>query len=137
VSGPREPGDDTELPVSVKGVLLTDGGVVLLQNERHEWELPGGRVDPGDRSAEATLRRECAEELGIEVSVGELIDTWVYEPVPGRRVSIVTYTCTTTDPPADFRVSDEHSALMVAPLPLDTGLELPNGYRRSIRRATE
>jgi len=42
--------------VSVKGVLIIDGGVVLLRNERDEWELPGGRVDPEDTSP----RRRCA-----------------------------------------------------------------------------
>ncbi len=41
------------------------------------------------------------------------------------------------DPPADLRVSEEHSAVMVAPLPLDAGLALPDGYRRSINKATE
>ena len=32
-------------PVSVKGVLLEGDRVVLLLNERNEWELPGGRLD--------------------------------------------------------------------------------------------
>lgn len=69
--------------MSVKGVVLIDGGVVLARNERDEWELPGGRIHPEDASSQATLRQECAEELGIEVSVGDLIDEWVYEPLPG------------------------------------------------------
>ena len=33
------------------------------------WELPGGRVEPGESEPEA-LRRECAEELGVRIRVG-------------------------------------------------------------------
>jgi 8-oxo-dGTP diphosphatase len=34
------------------------------------WELPGGKVEPGE-SEPAALVRECREELGIEIEVGE------------------------------------------------------------------
>ena len=32
------------------------------------WELPGGKVEPGEGEADA-LVRECREELGVEVEV--------------------------------------------------------------------
>jgi ADP-ribose pyrophosphatase YjhB (NUDIX family) len=35
------------LPVSVKGVVLDEEKVILLENERGEWELPGGRLEAG------------------------------------------------------------------------------------------
>ena len=123
--------------MSVKGVVIIDGGVVLLLNERDEWELPGGRVDGDDASQQATLRRECAEELGIDVTVGARIDTWVYEPLPGRRIRIQTYGCTTADAVELIRLSGEHTAVTVAALPLADDLALPDGYRRSIDRAME
>lgn len=33
------------------------------------WELPGGRVEPGESEA-AALRRECLEELDVEIFLG-------------------------------------------------------------------
>jgi mutator protein MutT len=77
-------------PVSIKGVLYEDDRVVLLENERNEWELPGGRLEPGE-TPEACLAREVSEELGITVDVGPLLDCWVYEVLPQKEVVIVTY----------------------------------------------
>ena len=77
-------------PVSIKGVMLEAGRVVLLEIERGEWELPGGRLEPGD-PPESCLAREFAEELGVEVAVKGILDSWVYEVVPQQRVVIVTY----------------------------------------------
>lgn len=57
-------------PTSIKGVLLVDGHVLLVKNPRLEWELPGGRRDPGENDS-ATLLREFAEELSLEVAIAD------------------------------------------------------------------
>jgi 8-oxo-dGTP pyrophosphatase MutT (NUDIX family) len=44
------------IATSIKGVLLVEGGVVLVKNPRNEWELPGGRIEPGELP-EVTLAR--------------------------------------------------------------------------------
>lgn len=119
-------------PVSVKGVILWGNEVVLLQNERGEWELPGGRLEHGE-SPEHCVVREIEEELGIDVQAERLLDVWVYEVLPGQRVLIVTYGCTAPGP-VELRMSSEHSAMGVFSVADLHSMDLPEGYAASIRR---
>jgi ADP-ribose pyrophosphatase YjhB (NUDIX family) len=112
-------------------VLIEDGRVVLLENERGEWELPGGRPEAGEDPA-SCVAREFAEELGAEITVGRIVDSWNYEVITGRHVMIVTYAVTRAAP-GDLRISDEHRRLGWFALDVLDGLPLPEGYRRSIR----
>lgn len=61
-------------PVLVVGAaILTDAGLLAARrNEPAGWELPGGKVEPGERPEDA-LVRECCEELGIEIELGERV----------------------------------------------------------------
>ncbi|SDD00860.1 mutator mutT protein [Actinokineospora iranica] len=60
----------------VVGAAVVRDGRLLAQERAYpvdaagKWELPGGRVEPGESDVDA-VRRECAEELGISVAVGE------------------------------------------------------------------
>jgi mutator protein MutT len=118
-------------PVSIKGVVLIDGRVVLLRNERDEWELPGGRLEPGEQP-EQCLKREIAEELAIEARVETILDCWRYQPAPGEDVVIVTYGCRTLA--RAVTVSAEHNAVGRFALDEIDRVNMPEGYRRSIRR---
>ena len=107
---------------------------MLLLNERDEWELPGGRIEPGESTAIA-LVREIFEELRIEVKVAGPLDSYVFEVIPTRHVIISTYSCEATGP---FRpaLSLEHRELgLFAPEALPANL--PSGYRRSILRSRQ
>ncbi|WP_312877723.1 (deoxy)nucleoside triphosphate pyrophosphohydrolase [Lentzea indica] len=62
----------------VVGAAIVRGGRLLAQQrsypESHagQWELPGGRVEDGEKPEEA-LVRECVEELGVSIEVGEQV----------------------------------------------------------------
>lgn len=63
--------------VVVGAAIVRDGRLLAQQRsypESHagQWELPGGRVEPGEKPSDA-LVRECVEELGVSVSVGEQV----------------------------------------------------------------
>ena len=117
-------------PVSVKGVVYSPSNeVVLLLNEREQWELPGGRIEPGESPAEC-LAREILEELNIRVHVGPLIDTYVFKVIPTKRVFIATYRCTLVGL-FEPSLSNEHKQIgLFAPSALPANL--PSGYRSSI-----
>jgi 8-oxo-dGTP pyrophosphatase MutT (NUDIX family) len=118
-------------PVSIKGVCLVGAKVVLLKNERDEWELPGGRLEAGEDPV-LCLKRELEEELGIAAEIGDLLDCWRYPVLPTREVLIVTFGIL---PMAEreLTLSNEHKELgRFAPAEIG-GLKMPEGYRRSIR----
>ncbi|MGK5544265.1 NUDIX hydrolase [Streptomyces sp. URMC 127] len=122
-------------PVSIKAVALDiRQRVLLLKNERQEWELPGGRLESADDSPETTVERELLEETGWEVKTGPIIDggVWIYEPIPGRRVLIVTYGCTVLTPDRTPVISHEHKAIELFTADEVPGLNMPDGYKRAI-----
>jgi 8-oxo-dGTP pyrophosphatase MutT (NUDIX family) len=128
---PKPPtGSSPVWPVSIKGVLFVEGQVVLLQNERDEWELPGGRLEAGEEP-DLCLARELTEELGIRVEVRDLLDCWRYPVLPAREVLIVTYGLRPLVK-ADLQLSHEHRALGRFPVEAIAALRMPEGYRRSI-----
>lgn len=124
-------------PVSVKGVALDSRQcVLLLKNEREEWELPGGRLEAADPTPEVAVQREIEEETGWAVTADSFLDVWIYQPLPvtmpDRRVVIVTYGCTVLTSDVEPVVSHEHKQLGLFTADEVHDLTLPDGYKRSI-----
>lgn len=126
---------DVRWPVSIKGVVVARQHVLLVLNERDEWELPGGRLEPGE-SPEQCVVREIQEETGLAVTVDKIVDSWVYPVLADRKVLIVTYRCLDLDDVPEVAVSSEHRAGRWVPISDCASYKMPGGYLRSIRSST-
>ncbi len=128
-----------QYPTSIKGVVIRDDCVLLLLNERGEWDLPGGRPDPGEDHRTALIR-EVSEEAGLVVEVGAQVDEHLFEVLPQRFVRIVAYACRLVGG-RDVVLSQEHLATRWVSLAalgetID-GRPLPKGYLGAIRQAID
>ncbi len=77
--------------VTVTGFVQDDDGRVLLVRPRGRgWEMPGGRVEPGEDVVQAVIR-EVAEETGCTVDAPALlgIDCRVSDP----KMLLVRFRC--------------------------------------------
>ena len=83
-------------PIPCAGVVCLKGETVLLIRRgrpplRDQWSLPGGRIEPGERAAEAALR-ELREETGVEAEITSLLDVvdGIF-PEGGRHYVLIDY----------------------------------------------
>lgn len=96
----------------IVGAAIVRGDALLAQQRAYppevagRWELPGGRVEAGETEPEA-LHRECVEELGVEVVVGERVGADV--PLRSNLV-LKIYAATLSDPSAEPKAL-EHKGL--------------------------
>lgn len=63
--------------IVVGAALVEDGRLLAARRSAPvelagRWELPGGKVEPGE-TADAALARELREELGVDAEVGERV----------------------------------------------------------------
>lgn len=121
------------MPVSVKGICFIDGKVILLKNERNEWDLPGGKIGRRE-TVKAALKREIKEELGIEVKVEELLEVFTARMNHQVDVLIVVYLCSTISRPEDLVISQESFAIHLFAQEELSPLNVTNNYLKEIMK---
>ena len=85
--------------LAVGAVVLHHDHVLLVRRatppEAGRWSFPGGRVEPGERMADAAAR-EVREETGLDVEISRPLD-WVERIGPDYHFVIVDFAATVSE----------------------------------------
>lgn len=87
----------TQAEIEVTCALILDGEQVLLTQRSEQmphplkWEFPGGKLKRGE-TPEACIVREIREELGIKISVWELLPT-VKHSYGRNLIKLIPFIC--------------------------------------------
>jgi 8-oxo-dGTP pyrophosphatase MutT (NUDIX family) len=126
-------GQATRYPVSIKGVLIHNRKVLLLKNEREEWELPGGKLELNETPKDCLIR-EIEEETGLKIGVGQILEPYVFNIANLIPVLILPFHCLCENFDA-IRLSHEHKEIGTFDVHYLDQLNLPSGYRNTIHAA--
>lgn len=97
VTDPTLVSSTPEAPVHrIAGAALVRDGHVLLahrhplrQNYPNCWDIVGGHIEPGETAVDA-VRRECREELGVDIEDPRPIPMTVSDPQIEMHAFVVT-----------------------------------------------
>lgn len=95
----------------IRGEVGGEPAVLAFRRSRHKaaagfWEFPGGKVEV-DETPEAALVRELREELGVQASVGQLVER-ATTLVGDRPIDLACYWATVATNPNE---SSDHDVI--------------------------
>ena len=105
---------DKPYGLTMRGIAKKEGKILLLQRHPksrtypNKWELPGGKVDPGEFWDEGLIR-EFMEETNLEVKLGDFYEAIQDDYSHKRTVQVVMNVNIIS---GDVKISDEHINFM-------------------------
>ena len=108
--------DKKDWGLTVRGVVKKENKILILRrhpksrNNPHKYELPGGKVDPGEFFDEALIR-EFKEETSLDVKLRSLFETVQDEFISRRTnqpISTVQLMMNLDIISGEVKISDEH-----------------------------
>lgn len=64
--------------------ITEDGKIILTKHKKRGWEIPGGKVEPGETPVDAA-HRELMEETGVKVKNLSFLGQYVIDQGKGRQ----------------------------------------------------
>jgi len=124
--------------ITTKAIIYRNDSVLLVQDNKGKWEMPGGKIDFNEKP-EDTLRRELHEELGFkDITVKNIVHAWTFSVVHEEgeyQFIVLVYEVVSND--TDVNKSDEHVRYEWIPINKVDALDMREGYKQSIYKFFE
>ena len=98
--------------LAVKAFIIDHGKLLLLKrrsNDVHKpgaWDIPGGRLEPGESPFDG-LKREAQEEAGLDINIESPLDVHHFTRDDGQKITMIIFLCSLgTD--REINLSEEH-----------------------------
>ena len=128
---------DKPYGLTMRGIIKNDNDEILVLRRHpksrpnpHKWELPGGKVDPGEFFDEALIR-EIKEETSLDGKIGDFCEAVQDDYAHKRTVQIIMYL---KDLKGEVKISDEHDDWMWASLDKIKELELSTAFEKVLKK---
>ena len=109
----------------VAAIIRKDNTILATQRGYGEfegmWEFPGGKIEPGE-SADAALKREIQEELGVDITIDKFLCTAYYD-YPAFHLTMHCYLCSVVS--GEIELREHKSACWLTKESLDSVEWLP------------
>lgn len=123
--------------LTVRGIIKNGDGEILIL-KRHplsktdpgKWELPGGKVDPGE-AFDTALVREIREETGLAASLGDFAEAVQNDYSHKRTVQLMMYL---EDAEGEVKISNEHTDWMWADIRKIRELEISSSFEKFLKK---
>lgn len=119
-------------PSTVKALIKRGDRVLFVKDLKDVWELPGGRINPGETPVQA-LARELKEELGFNnVRIGNIVRRFSFtSDVTQVEYDVVVYECF-TDERVVLQTAEARECQWVK-LDQVNNLNMREGYKRAVQ----
>lgn len=98
--------------IAVKSLIINNQKVLTLKRRDDnphaagEWDIPGGRLEPGENPFDG-LKRETLEETNLQIDIMKPLDVQHFTREDGQIITMIVFICKPRIL-EELKISDEH-----------------------------